>query len=151
MEADLEAETSTATDLQKVLTRYVDSHDGYLQAAELMEKPELAEAFREIATKRREAGKQISGMIQSEGARPDSDGSHEGGAHRWWMRLREKLTADELQAVLAECVRGETVLVNSLESALKCPDLGADQAAALTSARDEVKAAIEHFESAIGN
>lgn len=149
MNAEIEPAESAVPDLQNVLTRYADSYDGFHQAAELITKPDLAEAFREIAERRGEVGRQVSKWIRKEGEQPEAAGSVEGEAHRWWMRLREKLTDDELQAVLAECVRGEEVLAGSLESALQSADLTAEQSTVLREALAEVRAAIEHFGSAI--
>lgn len=149
MEAEIEPAESPVPDLQNVLTRYADSYEGFHQAAELAQKPDLAAAFREIAGRRREVGRHVAKLIRQEGGKPEPAGSVEGEAHRWWMRLREKLSDDELQAVLAECVRGEEVLAGSLESALDSPDLTPEQRAVLREALDEVKAGIGHFSSAL--
>ncbi|WP_193214994.1 PA2169 family four-helix-bundle protein [Luteolibacter marinus] len=146
---DAEPASTAVPDLQNVLTRYADSYEGFHQAAELMPKSHLADAFREIAARRHEIGQRVSGLIRREGEQPEAGGSVEGGAHRWWMRLREKLGDDELQAVLAECVRGEEVLAGSLETALKSQELTAEQAELLREALAEVKTGIGHFTSAL--
>jgi hypothetical protein len=53
MDTVIEKPVTDAPELQNVLTRYVDSYDGYRQAAEVVESPHLATAFLEIADRRK--------------------------------------------------------------------------------------------------
>ncbi len=149
MEPEKAPEASEALDLQHVLTRYVDSHQGYLQVAELMDRRELAAAFKEIADRRREIGQRVARLMWREGEEPDTEGSTEGALHRWWIRLREKLTDEEFKAVLSECVRGERSLATALQTALDAKNLEPGQAEVLHEALAEVNLAIEHFETAV--
>jgi uncharacterized protein (TIGR02284 family) len=145
-----ETPESEALDLQQVLTRYVDSQQGYLQVAALMDRPALAAAFAQIAERRKEIGQRVASLMWREGEEPDIEGSAEGALHRWWIRLREKLSDEEFKAVLTECVRGEKSLAAALQKALEAGDLQPGQAVILQEALAEVNQAIEHFETAVG-
>ena len=139
---------SDSSQLQDVLTRYRDSHDGYLQAAELISLPELAAAFRDIAARRVVISEQVATLIEEDGFRPDPDGSNEAGLHRWWLRLRDKMTDqnDDTNAVLSECIRGETELARTLRNAMESESVLPSHVPILTRALDEVKLAVRSFD-----
>ncbi len=136
-------------ELQQVFLRYADSHEGFSQAAELMDEPNLAKAFEEIAERRKEVGSRIATMLKRRGEIPEVRGSVEGAAHRWWIRLRDAIDDDEMKAVFEECVRGEKVLARALEKALELDDLHTEQEKLLREALDEVRQAIEVFSTAL--
>lgn len=139
---------SDASKLQDVLTRYRDSHDGYLQAAELVSLPELAAAFRDIAARRAVISEEVATLIEKDGFRPDLDGSTEAGLHRWWLRIRDKMTDQnhDSNAVLSECIRGETELARTLQGALDSESVLPSHIPILTRALDEVKMAVRSFD-----
>jgi uncharacterized protein (TIGR02284 family) len=138
---------SDIPDLQDVLTRYVDSTRGYLQAAELMERADFSAAFAEIAARRGELAVELSTLIRGEGERAEEGASIEGALHRWWIRLRDTLSDEELEAVLRECVRGEKVLLASIEKALDGQATTTGHAEMLRRARDEIATAIGQFKT----
>lgn len=142
-----DAATSAVPDLQEVLTRYVDSTQGYLQAAELMERPDFSAAFTEIAERRGEVAKEMSALIQQEGEHPEESPSVEGALHRWWIRLRETVSDEELAAVISECVRGEKVLLGSIEKALDSQGVTSAQAEVLRRAREEIATTVGQFKT----
>ena len=149
MPPDAFPDSSDVLTLQQVLTRYVDSQVGYDQAAELMDLPNLAFAFKEVSQRRREVGSRIAELIEIKGEQAEAEGSTEAAIHRWWMRLREKISDEDLRVVLTECIRGEKALLVSLEKALESPDLEPHEIEILNEALSEVKMAIRHFESAL--
>ena len=138
-------DTSALIDLQEVLTRYVDSTRGYLQAAELMARPDFSAAFAEIAARRSEVAEEVSTLIRQEGEHPEESPSVEGALHRWWIRFRETLSDEELAAVISECIRGERVLLGSIEKALDSQGVTSGQAAVLRRAREEIAATVGQF------
>ena len=147
--ADLPPVTDSA-ELQNVLTRYVDSCDGYVQAAEVIEAPHLKAAFLEIAGRREVIVKRISTLIRRQGAKPDQEGSPEAAVHRWWIRARAQMSTEELEATLAECVRGEKELERTVRDALEHGALDSANAATLGEIATELRAAIHTFETALG-
>jgi len=142
-----DAATSAVPDLQEVLTRYVDSTRGYLQAAELMERADFSAAFTEIAARRGEDAKEMSGLIQQEGEHPEEGPSIEGALHRWWIRVRETVSDEELAAVISECVRGEEVLLGSIEKALDGQGVTSAQAEVLRRAREVIATTVGQFKT----
>ncbi|MEO5916195.1 MAG: PA2169 family four-helix-bundle protein [Luteolibacter sp.] len=140
-----------AFELQNVLTRYVDSYDGYTEAAKVVESPDLAAAFLEIAGRRKVIVEHVAALIERQGEKPDVDGSPEAAIHRWWLRLRAQMSTEELEATLAECVRGEKELERTVNGALEKGALEARHAVILAEIATELKAAIQTFETALGH
>ncbi len=149
MPTEEETRISDAAELQHVLTRYIDSYDGYHQAAEVVDSRSLKSAFLEIADRRKIIIEHVATLIVNQGEKPETDGSVEAAVHRWWIRVRAQMTDEELKAVLAECVRGETVLANTIQSALDHGQLDSTHAEILAEVSTELKAALETFKTAL--
>lgn len=141
--------TSDAVRLQEVLTRYVDSRDGYLEASKLVPSTALSETFSLIAQRRDLIASKVAALIEQQGTKPDEGGSVEAGIHRWWIRLREKMTDQDADAILAECVRGEQELARTLQAALEDEHTLEEHRGILSDALSEVKLAMRAFDSAI--
>lgn len=141
---------SDANQLQEVLTRYVDSRDGYLQASKLVPQEGLAKSFELIAQRRDLIASKVAALIEEQGFRPDEDGSPEAGVHRWWLRVRDKMTDQEADVILAECVRGETELVRTLQSVLEKEELLPEHRQLIEDMISEVTLAVRAFDSAVG-
>lgn len=137
-------------ELQDVLTRFVDSRDGYLQAAETIGDPGLQSAFRSIAGQRQQVAGTLTELIHVQGADAERDGSNEAAVHRWWLKLRAGASADENRAVLAECLRGEKELKNTLLSAMIDPEVPTDHLQILQSALDQIIDTVAELEAAVG-
>lgn len=142
---------SDAAQLQEVLTRYVDSRDGYLQASKLVPQEALARSFELIAQRRDLIASKVAALIEDQGYRPDEDGSPEASVHRWWLRVRDKMTDQEADAILAGCVRGETELVRTLNAALDKHELLPEHRQLIEDMISEVTLAVRAFDSAIGD
>lgn len=145
-----ETRITDAAELQNVLTRYIDSYDGYQQAAAVVEDAGLAAAFLEIAERRKIIVEHVTTLIVKQGEKPDVEGSPEAALHRWWIRVRACMSDEEFKATLAECVRGETVLANTIQNALDHGDLDSTHAVILSEVSAELKAALQTFETALG-
>ena len=139
-----------ASQLQEVLTRYVDSRDGYLQASKLVPQKALGQSFELIAQRRDLIASKVALLIEEQGFKPDEDGSPEASVHRWWLRVRDKMTDQEADAILAECVRGETELVRTLQAALDKGGLLPEHRELIGDMIAEVTLAVRAFDSAIG-
>ena len=136
-------------ELQEVLTRYIDSRNGYSQAADLVEEAGLASTFRSISGRRALIAKRLAGLIDMEGETPDLSGSPEAGIHRWWIRLKEKFSKQETKSVITECLRGERELARTLNEALEHGHLEPSHSTILRDALAEVDLAIGAFEGVI--
>lgn len=144
-----ETRIADAAELQNVLTRYVDSYDGYTQAAEVVDSPGLKAAFLEIAARRKIIVAHVATLIVKQGHKPEVEGSPEAAFHRWWMRARANMTSEEFKATLAECVRGEKELARTIQGALDHGNLEANHAAILAEIATELKEALHTFESVL--
>lgn len=144
-----ETRISDAAELQNVLTRYVDSYDGYTQAAEVVDSPSLATAFLEIAARRKIIVEHVTALIVEQGEKPEVDGSPEAAIHRWWMRARAQMTDEEFKVTLAECVRGEKELSRTIQVALDHGNLEGNHAAIIAEVATELKEALHTFESVL--
>lgn len=143
--------SSDAAELQEVLTRYVDSRDGYIQASLLVEEPGLVEAFKAIAHRRQDIAGRVAAMIREQGTPVDAEGSPEAGVHRWWIRLRDQMTTTESKTILEECLRGENELARTLTDALEHGHLTDEHQLIIREALAEVEQAILAFSSAVGH
>lgn len=132
--------------LQEVLTRYVDSRDGYKQAAETVTDEGLTRTFQHIAERRDRIAGRVAELLHSDGRQPDVSGSTEAGVHRWWIRMRDKLSDHDSSSVVEECLRGEKELSRTLHSVAESGNLTVDHAPLIAEAISEVDLAIRAFE-----
>jgi uncharacterized protein (TIGR02284 family) len=144
-----ESQTTDAAELQRILTRYVDSYDGYRQASEAVDAEWLKTAFLEISERRERIVQKVATLIQSQGEEPDTRGSAEAVLHRWWISLRAEMTDEELRAILEECVRGETVLATTIHSTLKGGNLNPNHVEILEKISVELHEALRTFRAAL--
>lgn len=142
-------QVTDAAELQNVLTRYIDSHEGYKQAAAMVNSPTLAAAFLEIAERRHVIVQNVSSLILHQGEKVDTNSSPEAAIHRWWMRVRAMMTDEEFRATLAECLRGEKELARTIKDALIHGNLETNHAAIISSVYSELKKAIRTFQSVL--
>lgn len=138
-----------AAELQNVLTRYVDSADGYRKAAEVVDEAHLADAFLEISKHRQELVGRVSSMIVRQGEKSDTGGSPEAAIHRWWMGLRAGMTDDELHATLEECVRGEKELQRTIKDAQFHGNLAFEHQMIIADMAVELDDTIRSFQAAL--
>lgn len=144
-----ETRNSDAAELQNVLTRYVDSYDGYTQAAEVVESPSLKAAFLEIAARRKITVAHVAELIVKQGEKAEVEGSPEAAIHRWWIRVRAQMTEEEFKVTLAECVRGEKELARTIQVALENGNLDEKHAIIIAEVATELKEALHTFESVV--
>lgn len=144
-----ETQVTDAAELQNVLTRYIDSYDGYTQAAAVVDSPTLAAAFLEIAARRQVILQHVAVLIVQQGEKADTSGSPEAAIHRWWIRVRAMMTDEEFKSTLAECLRGEKELARTIQDTLDHGQLEANHAVIVAEVSAELKAAIATFESVI--
>ena len=146
----LDDDASTdAAELQNVLTRYIDSFDGYQEAAKAVNSPSLSNAFLEIAARRKVVVDRVATLIENQGEKVDSDGSPEAAVHRWWIRIRAMMSDEEIRATLAECVRGEKELARTIDDALNHGNLLSNHAQIVSSVALELREAIQTFEAVL--
>lgn len=140
-----------APELQFLVTRYVDSVNGYRQAARQIPGSSLAAAFIAIAERRDSVAERLAGLLFSEEDEPEkiAPRTEIAGPHRWWARLHERVTAPENDAVLAECARGEKELSVTLRGVLGSFHLKPVQAMLIAEAAAEVELTARTLEASV--
>lgn len=120
------------SELKDVLTRVVDSADGYESAANDAEQGRFAIMFKEKAKERRAFATQIRNHLNVLGEQVEEDGSLLAAGHRAFMGLRDAVAGKQDDAIVSEVDRGETTLLKTYDDALE--DIpAADEAYALLS------------------
>lgn len=126
----------TKSELKSVLTRVVDSADGYESAAQDADQGRFAIMFKEKAQERRGFATEIRNHLNTLGEQVDEDGSLLAAGHRVFKDIRDKVTGSDDQAIIKEVDRGESTLLKTYDSALE--DIPAsDQAYQLLSKQRE--------------
>jgi uncharacterized protein (TIGR02284 family) len=108
---------STINDLIETLK---DGQEGFRQAAEAVEDPELKSLFNEYSLQRAH----FAGELQSEAmglgeSKPEDSSSAAGAMHRAWIGLKGAISKHDDHAILAECERGEDSAMKEYEEALE--------------------------------
>lgn len=130
---------STINDLIETLK---DGQEGFRQAAEAVEDPELKSLFNEYSLQR----SRFAGELQSEALRlgeskPEDSSSTAGAMHRTWINLKSAIAKRDNHAILAECERGEDSAVKEYEEAMEDEDLTAPVREIISRQYTEVKSA----------
>ena len=130
---------STINDLIETLK---DGQEGFRQAAEAVEDPELKSLFHEYSLQR----SRFAGELQSEALRlgetkPEDSSSAAGAMHRTWINLKSAIAKRDNHAILAECERGEDSAVKEYQEAMEDEDLAAPVREIISRQYTEVKSA----------
>lgn len=135
---------STINDLIETLK---DGQEGFRQAAEAVQNPELKSLFNEFSMQRsRFAGELQSQAIALGESKPEDSSSAAGAMHRAWINLKAAIAKRDDHAILAECERGEDSAVKEYKEAMEEENLAAPvreivsrQYAEVQSAHDRIK------------
>lgn len=105
--------------LTKLLTRVIDSADGYEQAASSAKSGVLKGVFEERAKMRRGFASELRTELKKLGKDADDDGSLLAAAHRVFLDLKTLVGGNDNERALEEVERGESDLIEHYEQALK--------------------------------
>lgn len=137
--------TSHAEALTQLLTRIIDSADGYEQAAKSSQSGALKSVFSERARMRHGFAAEIRKELENLGEKVDDDGSLLASAHRVFLDLKTRLSGDDNERALEEVERGESVLVKQYEETLE--DVSPESAVGST-LRKQLSCVLEDLNSA---
>lgn len=98
-----------------------DGREGYKQAAENIENPELQQLFGQYSQQRARYASELRDEVRRLGGEPEDEGSVTGALHRGWINIKSALTSQDLEAVVAECERGEDTALEDYKQALESP------------------------------
>ena len=124
-----------------------DGQEGFRQAAQAVQDPELKSLFNEYSMQR----SRFAGELQSEAIglgenKPEDSSSTAGAMHRAWINLKSAITSKDDHAILAECERGEDSAVKEYREAMEktqlsspIRDIVSRQFTEVKSAHDRIK------------
>lgn len=111
---------NTVSVLNSLIETNEDGHQGFLQASEHVDTPELKSTFSTFATRRANFAAELRDQVRTLGGEPAStEGTTGGTIHRGWISLKEALTSKNAEAVLSECERGEEHALEQYKDALE--------------------------------
>ena len=96
-----------------------DGKEGYAQAADIVAHPMLKAMFVQYAAERAEFAAQLNTLVASTGTQPESGAGPLGTLHRVWIDIKSSLVANDDEAALKECIRGDETAVSAYETVLK--------------------------------
>lgn len=102
-----------------------DGVKGFRDAAKAIGNPMARQVFDTRIEYIERAESDLKAVVRRLGGDPEDRGTATGAVHRGWMNLKEAVTGNDDEAILAECERGENVAVERYEDALE-KDLPAD-------------------------
>lgn len=115
--------TKTISVIENLLDTVRDGRDGFAEAAEKLEddgNEYLAAEMRQFSQQRLRLSNELKAVAASQGAPiTNGNGSLAGAVHRGWMSLRDALSGDDPQPVLAAAEQGENHAVQEYERALQ--------------------------------
>ena len=115
-----------------------DGQNGFLEAAENAQSPELKEYFNKASLERSQLVGELQQQVHGLGGDPENAGSTAGALHRTWVDIKGTLTGSDDQSILNECERGEDSAVEAYKDALK-QDLPANIRSVVETQFGEVK------------
>ena len=105
------------TALQTLLTRLIDSRQGYEEVIGEIDNDWLREKAQHFLDRRMKNAEQIRSYLADVGEEPEDDGSLLANMHRHFVGLREALGQGD-EALMAETVRGEKMLLEAYDDAI---------------------------------
>jgi uncharacterized protein (TIGR02284 family) len=132
----------TISTINSLIETLKDGQEGFRQAAEAVQDPELKSLFNEYSLQRsRFAGELQSEAISLGESKPEDSSSTAGALHRTWINLKSAITSKDDHAILAECERGEDSAVKEYRDAMEKQELAAPVREIVSRQFTEVKSA----------
>lgn len=126
--------------LNTLITSTIDSVDGYRKAGEDSASGQFQPIFFSRATERKEVAEKLQQEVRNLGGEPADDGSLMGATDRAFMTLREVVSSDNEQAIIAEVERGEDKIKAKFEDAISDNELSSETRDAISQAYSSVRA-----------
>ena len=133
--------------LSKLYTRLIDSRDGYRDAAERADSAHIKQTLTELGEKRTRDAAELRSHLARMGHELDEDGSILASAHRTFLGIKDSVTGQGDDAIIAEIVRGEESLHDAYHTALEASTPGQPEYAMLKEQHDALYARIQAFKA----
>jgi uncharacterized protein (TIGR02284 family) len=133
--------------MKTLLTRLIDSREGYRDSIDHVESPQIKTLFQEFMSRRDRNASEVRAYLTREGHSVDDDGSLLASAHRSWVGLKDAVTGSDDAGTLAEVVRGEKSLLDAYDEALAEAGGADPEYAFLKEQHASLKQAIQQLET----
>ena len=133
--------------LKTLLTRLVDSREGYRDAIDHVEGAHVRGILTQFMERRDRNAAEVRAYLTKEGHNVDEDGSILASAHRSFLDMKDEVAGSDDAAILAEIVRGEKVLLASYDDALSAAGGADPEYAFLAEQHASLKSAIAQLET----
>ncbi|WP_017729835.1 ferritin-like domain-containing protein [Nafulsella turpanensis] len=131
--------------LNHLLERNYDAEKGYKKAAEDIDNSLLKDFFRDYSGQRYTFGHEIKEEIRRMNGEPEKGSSVKGDLHRTWIDVKSLLTGKDNEAVVKECIRGETTALEDYEDALRRTDLPPTTREVVQRQHDQIQGAVNRL------
>jgi uncharacterized protein (TIGR02284 family) len=133
--------------LKTLLTRLVDSREGYREAVDHVESTHIKGLLTELMARRDRDASAVRAHLVKNGHSVDDDGSLLASAHRTFLGFKDKVTSAEDADTLAEIVRGEKSLLNAYDMAITESGATDPEYGFLVEQHNALKTTIEQLET----
>lgn len=130
--------TEIAT-LNSLIKTTLDSVKGFEDAAQHSDSQRFAPFFSEMAQQRRQVVTRLQEEVRRLGGNPEDDSSFLAAAHRTFMDMKHAVTGSDDKAVINEVERGEDVLKEKYDTALREASLSPEVKAVILEAYGSVR------------
>ena len=113
------SQAETITLLQSLGSQVRDSAAGYRKARDETDDQSLKSEFGHLVDEREDMIEALDECLTDLGAEPAASGTVMGAAHRLFFDLRAAISGRNREAILREIVRGESVLEEAYDAAIK--------------------------------
>lgn len=125
--------------LNGLIETTIDSADGYEQAAKEAKNPEYRRLFEERAFERRRVYNDLREEVSRMGGEAEAEGTLLGKGQRAFAKLREAISSDDDKIMVEEVERGEDIIKDRYEKAMKDDELSAQARDTINRAYSSVK------------
>jgi len=137
-------------DLKDVIERNVDAYKGYEKAAEKVNNANLATAFQKQAQQRKQFAVELEAqthVLGDDAQKKLENGTFESNLHRTWMDFKTAFSADNEEAVLEECIRGEKEALEEYNELINNHSLTSSSYELISNQRNVVQTCLNELKS----
>ncbi len=143
----MEHNSQIISDLKGLINIVNDGKEGYETAAGATERPALKAAFLKFADERKQYAEELKAHILKHGGVSDNEsGGVLGVLHRTWLDIKQALSSNQDEAILAAIETGENAALEKYDQALADHAHHEDHQYLLKTHRDGILNALKEVE-----
>ena len=147
--SSLKTKNEVISDLKDLLELVNDGKEGYYNAAEATESPELKGLFNKSSGERIVYASELKDHIEAHGGEADNEsGGITGGLHRTWLSIKGLLTGHDNSALIETIVTGEKTVIAKYDELIADFADHADHMELLKTQREGIQVALTEIAAA---